>query len=249
MSNYTHAKPSGFERSRERRWSRRERSRLEKAALGAGTATAAAVALTGLARKSYASPITTYRQVVPLAAEYRALTSSNITVNDADPFQKLVLFAYKDRIVSGNPVRTLVGGIDNGYPFAPRDASGHLNVDDLIYWGMLPGEQIDGWFGGIDGGLTGTGPTNGSVGDYNPATSELVFDEGEGITPEMITKFIGNDPFVFYPGIPAQEIDALNIIPEPLTGSLMCLGALGLLARQGISKAGKRIGNFVRKYL
>jgi len=193
----------------------------KSAAIGAG-----ALALTGLAATTAkASPIVSFRDVLERATQYRNYSTSNLTVNSVPASQQIVLWGYKDRVVEGNTIRTLVMGLDNDYPFASNEAYGFGNADDAFTWGLLPGEIPDGFIGGIDGGINGLGVRDGNVGDYNPVTHQITFDAGEGLSPSQI-QATGIDPFSLSGPL---HIDSINITPEPATGAFILAGVVASL--------------------
>ncbi|MBM3234035.1 hypothetical protein FJZ19_02985 [Candidatus Pacearchaeota archaeon] len=240
--NYT---KSRFELSQARRWQRRQtRSKLESAAK-IGTATAAAVALSGLAGKAQASIINVshIQDVVPAAGTQggvsRDYETYNLKVDGQEPQALTLAFAYRTVPGIGN---VFIGGLENlpGDPFTPiTTATGFINKDDANFWGLENYGDVLG--GNVPGGFFGFYDKNGdgNIGTFNDVTGVLTPDTGESYP---IVTFTGFQAF------PEQNVlatvNSINLVPEPATGAFIVAGLVASL----LAKRARNFGNRVKQY-
>lgn len=171
------------------------------------------------ATKVSGAPIASFSEIAPRAAESRNYITHNLTYMGQTPAYKIVLFAYKDFEGVG---RRAVGGLDNDYPEAKNEAGGYVNKDDQYNYGLNEGEIIPGFIGGIDSDFSGKIEAFDSSGAYDP-------NHPEYIPPEYIS-FSGCPPFELGSG--SLVIDNINIIPEPVTLSLLALSGAAVAGRK-----------------
>lgn len=243
--NYT-TRGSGFERRQRARWDRRQ-SRLESAAKSTAIS-AGVLALTGLAGKTQASPITITSLRETFDAEFGqgnysvhgvGTDSGNLSIFGKTPIE------YNASVWFFNSL-----GMPAGY------------ADSFTYGGgsFLDGfyinKQANGW--GFDSGEKPVGAISiidydkdGVIGTYDPATSPKILAPDSGdITVFEQKNFIINSVPANFSALPSHggtfDLGTWNITPEPATGAFILAGlgvALGKEIARAVYKKIKRAFN------